>query len=255
MTGGPGRPSLDLPRVIGHRGAAALAPENTLAALRRAADLGVRLVEVDVKLTADGVPILMHDDTLDRTTDGSGPVRDLAAADIGRLDAGRWFGDAFAGEPVPTLREALALAVARDLSINLEIKPCPGRAVETATVALTEARAHWPADRPPPLISSFNAEALTAARRAAPDWPMAILFVKPPEDWRAQADAISAATIHIAAAETGADSLAELTAAARPVLAYTVNDAARARQLWAAGVAAVFTDVPDVLLAASRTVP
>ena len=250
--GEPPRPSLDLPRVIGHRGAAALAPENTLAALRRAADLGVRMVEVDVKLTADGVPILMHDDMLDRTTDGAGPVRDASAADIARLDAGSWFGDAFAGEPVPTLGEALALAASRDLSINLEIKPCPGRAAETAAVALAEAGARWPADRPPPLISSFDGDALAAARRAAPDWPMAMLFGEPPEDWQAQADAVGAATIHVEAARTGDAVLAELTAAERPVLAYTVNDPTRARALWQAGVAAVFTDVPDLLLAASQ---
>ncbi len=117
--------------VVGHRGASAHAPENTLASLRRAWELGAAWVEFDVKLTRDGVPILMHDAKLKRTTNGSGLVASLDYAAIARLDAGAWFPGAFAGERIPTLDEAVALLQELGLAANVEIKPCPGREVET----------------------------------------------------------------------------------------------------------------------------
>ena len=121
-----------LPRVIGHRGAAAYAPENTLEGIREAARRGARWVEFDAKLTGDGVVILMHDDTLDRTTNGHGSVAQTSFGDIGRLDAGAWFGEAWRGARVPRLADALALLVELDMQANIEIKPCPGREIETA---------------------------------------------------------------------------------------------------------------------------
>jgi hypothetical protein len=123
--------SYRLPRVVGHRGAAASAPENTLAGLRRAHQLGVGWVEFDVKLSGDGVPILMHDAVLERTTDGKGAVADTAYADIRALDAGAWFGPEFAGERVPSFDEAIDLLLSHGLGANVEIKPCPGRERET----------------------------------------------------------------------------------------------------------------------------
>ena len=100
-----------LPAVIGHRGAAAYAPENTLEGIREAARRGARWVEFDAKLTGDGVVILMHDDTLDRTTNGRGPVAQASYREIGLLDAGAWFGAAWRGTRVPRLADALALLV------------------------------------------------------------------------------------------------------------------------------------------------
>ena len=129
----PPSPALQLPPVIGHRGAAARAPENTLAGLRRAKALGCSWVEFDVRLTADGVPVLCHDARLDRTTDrtraGGGPEPSRRSGDC---DAGAWFGPAFAGERVPTLDEALALAAELDLGANIEIKAERGREYATA---------------------------------------------------------------------------------------------------------------------------
>ena len=98
--------------VIGHRGAAKRAPENTLAGLRRAHELGAAWVEFDVMLSGDGVPILIHDETLERTTDGHGAVPDHGLAAIRELDAGAWFAPAYAGERVPTLEEAIDLLLA-----------------------------------------------------------------------------------------------------------------------------------------------
>ena len=123
-----------LPGVIGHRGAAAYAPENTLEGIREAANRGARWVEFDAKLTSDGVVILMHDDTLDRTTNGHGPVAQASYREIGLLDAGASFGAAWRGTRVPRLADALALLVELDMQANIEIKPCAGREIETARV-------------------------------------------------------------------------------------------------------------------------
>lgn len=253
MTGFPPRQPLAvpaLPAVIGHRGAAGLAPENTLAGLRRAAALGVGMVEVDVKLTRDAVPILMHDDRLDRTSDGTGLVREASWSLVRRLDAGTWFDPEFAGEAVPSLTEALELAAALGLAINLEIKPCPGRERETAEIALAVAKRAWPTDRPPPLVSSFARAAMAVAQAAVPEWPRGYLIWRRPWNWRATAAALDPATIHVHDHGITRARLAEYRSLGRPILAYTVNDGTRARQLFAQGVTAVFSDRPDTILAA-----
>jgi glycerophosphoryl diester phosphodiesterase len=244
--------ALSLPPVIGHRGAQAHAPENTLAGLRTAHDHGAAWVEVDVKLTRDGVPILMHDDDIGRTTDGIGPVAALTLGDIRRLDAGSRFSAAFAGEKVPTLEEALALILDLGLGVNLEIKPCSGREAETAQVALDLARRLWPAGRPLPLVSSFEMPSLEAARDTVPDWPRGLLIDRRPADWRARADHIGAATLNVNARREDATSIAAYRETGRPVLVYTVNDGRRARALFAAGVTSVFSDKPREILAALK---
>ena len=115
---------LKLPRIIGHRGVAAYAPENTLEGLHTAADMGVEWVEFDVKITKDHVPILFHDDTLERTTNGGDrPVAECTYDEIRALEAGSWFGESFAGIKIPTLEEALEVLIEHDLGLNLEIKP------------------------------------------------------------------------------------------------------------------------------------
>jgi glycerophosphoryl diester phosphodiesterase len=235
--------------VIGHRGAASHAPENTLAGIRKAAALGVRMIEFDAKLTADGVPILMHDDALDRTTSGSGPVRRTMLAAIRTLDAGSWFGDAFAGEPVPTLAEALDLSLVLGLAVNLEFKPCKGRERETAAASLAVARDIWPADRPPPLVSSFARESIVAALEIAPDWPRGYLFDRKPKNWQAEIEALKPATLNTSHRRLTAATVAQLKAKGLPVLTYTVNDPKRARVLFEMGVDGVFSDAPDAILA------
>ncbi|MDR3518680.1 MAG: glycerophosphodiester phosphodiesterase [Azospirillaceae bacterium] len=242
-------PLATLPLLIGHRGARDDAPENTLAGLREAARQGAAWVEIDVTLSRDGVPILMHDDDLDRTTDGQGPVNDRDWAEISRLDAGRWFGPAFAGEPVPSLATYLTLVLHLGLGINLEIKPCAGRDAETAARALDVARSIWPAMRPPPLISSFSVASLKAARDLAADWPRGYLMETLADPWSIVADEIGALALHIDHEELDAAKVAAIQRTGRKVLAYTVNDVARARLLFDWGVAALFTDRPAALAA------
>ncbi|MFQ5783399.1 MAG: glycerophosphodiester phosphodiesterase [Alphaproteobacteria bacterium] len=239
-----------LPEVIGHRGAAGRAPENTLAGIRRAAALGVSWVEFDVKLTADGRCVLFHDETLDRTTDGSGRVAVMPYDAIRRLDAGGWFAAEFAGEPVPRLDAALALVVELGLQANIEIKPCPGRETETADKVVAEALACWPAARQPPLISSFTPECLAVARTIAPDWPRGLLCLKLPRNWRTQLAALDCCMLGYLHRRLNRRIVSRITAAGVAVTAFTVNDPAQATVLYGWGVTTIVSDVPDDLLAA-----
>jgi glycerophosphoryl diester phosphodiesterase len=97
------------PLLIAHRGGAVEAPENTLAAFRYSLALGIRWFELDVQMSRDGALVVFHDETLDRTTNGDGPIGSLTLEDLRRLDAGSWFGSQYAGERIPTLREVLEL--------------------------------------------------------------------------------------------------------------------------------------------------
>jgi glycerophosphoryl diester phosphodiesterase len=239
-----------LPRVIGHRGAAAVAPENTLASLRRAKELGAAWVEFDVMLTRDGAAVLMHDERLGRTTDGRGEVARIALAELQQLDAGAWFDPSFAGERVPTLADALALCGALGLGINVEIKPCPGREAETARVAVETLLEHWPEDRPAPLISSFAPVCLAVARDLAPAMPRGYLAGRLPARWQEQLETYGCSTLHLNDRRTSARQRAAVLAAGVPLVLYTVNDPRRARELLETGVAALFTDRVGEVLAA-----
>lgn len=233
-----------LPPEIGHRGAAGLAPENTLAGFRHAAALGVAMVEFDVRLSADGRPVVFHDDRLERTSTGSGPVADHSLAALKTLDAGSWFAPRFAGEAIPTLDEVLALCRELGLGVNLEIKPDPGREAETARIALERTLALWPASAQPPLVSSFAAASLAVARAAAAHWPRGLLVETIPPDWRQSVRALDCAAI--GADHHGLDdaAVAEVRSSGLLVLAYTVNDQKRQTQLRTMGVSSVFTDFP-----------
>ena len=243
MTGpSPGWP---LPRVFAHRCGGALAPENTLAGLRLAAQLGCRAVEFDVMLSADGSPWLIHDETLDRTTDGRGLVCATHDAELARLDAGFRHHRAYAGEPLPTLKAAAALCRELGLQANVEIKPASGFEEITGEVVAQQVLALW-RDAPLPLVSSFSGEALLAARRVAPRLPLGALWARPPADWRQHADALGAFSLHCAAHALDDNLLAEARAAGIPVLCYTVNDPRVEAALFARGVASVFSDRIDL---------
>nr|WP_043743265.1 glycerophosphodiester phosphodiesterase [Paramagnetospirillum magneticum] len=230
--------------LIGHRGLAGLAPENTLASFRTAAAHGLAMVEFDVRLSRDGVPLVFHDDTLERTTSGTGPVAERNWAEIAGLDAGSWFAPAFAGECVPSLEQVLGLCLDLGLGINLEIKPDEGREAETAEAALALALRLWPESVSAPVISSFETICLDVARRVAPHWPRALLAEALPDDWREQATRLEASALHLDHRTLDADVVTGIMAAGLPARAYTVNDPARARILGHWGVAAVFADFP-----------
>jgi len=240
------------PFVIGHRGSPWAAPENTLASFRQAARDGATWVEFDVCLTLDGRAVIFHDDDLDRTSDGTGPLALMPFDAIRNLDAGGWFGPDFAGEPVPTLEEALDLFADLGLGFNMEIKPDPGREIETAEIALTIARESWPAEAPAPLISSFSRISMATAKEVQPGWPRDLLFDRVSEDWKdigAKLDVVSFGANHL---HLSAETVSALQDAGYGVMAYTVNDVARARTLKAWGIDAIFTDIPADMLKAFR---
>lgn len=235
-----------MPRWIAHRGGGALAPENTLAGFRLAARLGFKAVEFDVMLTADGVPILIHDETLQRTTDGRGFVSHLEWADISRLDAGGKFHPAWAGEPVPLLSDALALCADLGLAVNVEIKPAAGHVAETGRIVARTVEASWPGGQGL-VFSSFSEEALAAAAGIGGQWPRALLVTSIPGDWQDRMAALGCTALHARAVDLSAPGVEELRAAGVPLAAYTVNTAAEAQRCFALGVAALFTDRLDRL--------
>lgn len=243
-------PALDLPPVIGHRGAAGVTPENTLAGIRRVKELGASWVEFDVKLTKDGVPILFHDDRLDRTTSGRGRVAQKGWDEIRDLDAGSWFGPSFAGERVPVLAETLALCAELGLGVNVELKPCPGRAEETTRAALDVVREVWPKDAPTPLISSFEAACLGVAREVAPELPRGFLSHVLPRRWRDILVRYGCTTLHLNHKRLWAKQHQDVVAAGVPLILFTVNQGSRARALLEAGTTAVFTDQIEAVRAA-----
>ncbi|MCL4746149.1 MAG: glycerophosphodiester phosphodiesterase [Burkholderiaceae bacterium] len=233
------------PRRVAHRGAGLLAPENTLAAMRVGAAHGYRMFEFDAKLAGDGAVVLMHDATLERTTDGRGRVAGVTLGELAKLDAGSWHSAQFAGEGVPTLARAGAWLKANRLMANVEIKPCPGLEAQTGAAVALEARALWRDAPVPPLLSSFSEEALAAAKRAAPELPRALLAHSLPEDWIERCRALDCVAIdanhHVLAAEV----VAHAHDAGLRVVCYTVNDPDRAELLDRWGLDCMITDAVD----------
>ncbi len=241
-----------LPPVTGHRGAKGHAPENTLAGLRKAVELGARWVEFDVKLTADNELVLFHDDKVNRTSDGKGPVAGMTLSDIRKLDAGRWFSPDFTGEPVPTLAEAMDYLAATGIGANVEVKASPGREAESGAAIARALAGRWFGGPAPMLISSFSADSLAAARQAAAQVPRGFLTLKFPKDWATRLRELQCATFHVLDRRLTEARVRAIREVGWRAMAYTVNDPARARELLSWGVESVITDYPDRILAAVR---
>ena len=237
------------PRVIAHRGGGHFAPENTLAALRKGHALGFRGVEFDVMLSADAVPVLIHDETLERTTSGHGNVADTAAAVLTTLDAGAWFDARYGGEPVPQFADAACLCLSLGLWANIEIKPAEGHEAATGRIVAMMAAEIWKDSAPGlvPLLSSFSEAALAAARIAAPQLPRGLLLDAVPGDWHARMTALDCASLHCNQARLDERGAREIVDAGYGLATWTVNDPVAARRLFAWGVDAMFTDRLDVI--------
>jgi glycerophosphoryl diester phosphodiesterase len=233
------------PLWIAHRGAGKLAPENTLAAFRLGASCGYAAFECDVKLSADGVPFLLHDATLDRTTSDRGIAGERTWAELSRLDAGGWHSRAYAGEPLPTLDAVAAYGRANGHALNIEIKPTPGAERVTGEVTAREAARLWRSAAVPPLLSSFQAEALEGARAAAPQLPRALLLDRLESGWFEQARALGCVAVVANFNLYSADMVQRLHGAGLWALAYTVNDESPARWLLGLGLDGLITDAVD----------
>jgi glycerophosphoryl diester phosphodiesterase len=240
---------LKLPKVIGHRGAKAYAPENTLESIETAASLGVEWVELDVKLTRDGIPIIFHDETLERITGVEALVASVTYDELRDLDAGSWYGDSFASSRIPTLEQAVDVLLKHDMGLNLEIKPCQGREKETAEVALDYMSRIWD-DHDKILISSFQHVSLEAAMDLAPDWARGLLIggEEMPPNWKDLADYLNVKTINLGSRLVTREIADEVMDLEMPLLVYTVNDPMEARALQRIGVDTFFSDNPDVII-------
>ena len=235
-----------LPLWVAHRGAGRLAPENTLAAFRLGAAHGYRAFECDVKLSADGVPFLLHDATLERTTSGRGVAGELDWSALSRIDAGTWHSRAYAGEPLPSLQALAAYLHANAFALDLEIKPTPGTDHHTGQVVGREAARLWAgADAPPLLFSSFRPEALAGARETAPHIPRALLLDTLWPGWLDTALQLGCSAVITNYNVMSAQALGQIHGAAMRGLVYTVNDPAPAAWLQSIGIDGIITDAVD----------
>ena len=235
-----------LPLWVAHRGAGRLAPENTLAAFRLGAAHGYRAFECDVKLSADGVPFLLHDATLERTTSGRGVAGELDWSALSRIDAGTWHSRAYAGEPLPSLQALAAYLHANAFALDLEIKPTPGTDHHTGQVVGREAARLWAgADAPPLLFSSFRPEALAGARETAPHIPRALLLDTLWPGWLDVALQLGCSAVITNYNVMSAQALGQIHGAAMRGLVYTVNDPAPAAWLQSIGIDGIITDAVD----------
>jgi len=237
------------PRWIAHRGAGKLAPENTLAAFRVGASHGYRMFECDAKLSADGVVFLMHDATLQRTTNGEGTGGHYDWHHLSLLDAGAWHSRSFAGEPLATLGAVAGYCLANALWLNIEIKPTPGLERATGVAVAKEAAALWAASSAAsPLLTSFQPEALQGAKEAAPDLPRGLLLDTLWDGWLNVAKELGCVAIVCNHALWDETTMAQATQAGMRTLAYTVNDEWAAERLLALGIDGVITDRVDLFV-------
>lgn len=241
--------------LIAHRGASGHAPENTLVAVRRAMEMRAEMVEVDILLSKDGTPVLLHDSSLDRTTSGTGLVNEYTLSELKQFDAGSWFGETFEGERIPTVEELLELCKGR-MAVNLEIK----------TQAVTDTTEGGVVEKVVDLVrkhgmernvifSSFDPRAIVQLKAIAPDIAGAILYDQRLYEGRHPVDIVS---------ELGADVfnchwrqvrpalVDSLHSAGIPINVYTVNADTLMHQMLDYGVDGIFTDFPDVLLQVLR---
>lgn len=232
------------PRWIAHRGAGKLAPENTLAAFRLGAGHGYRCFECDVKLAADEVPFLLHDDTLDRTTPAQGTAGDRPWSELSRLDAGAWHSRTYAGEPLPTLGAIASFVRHNRFMLNIEIKPTPGHEARTGEVVARHVQRLW-AGEAPPLLSSFRPEALAAAQVTAPELPRALLLDSLWPNWSEFARRLDCVAVITNHRLMDAELCRQVHEAGWRALCYTVNDAADAERLLALQIDGLITDAVD----------
>lgn len=234
------------PHIVAHRGGGKLAPENTLAAIDIGAEYGHQMIEFDARLSNDAQIFLLHDDTLDRTSNGWGVAGELSWEKLAQLDAGGWFSKHFNGEPLARLDEVAVRCRQHQMMANIEIKPTTGSEVETGRAVAQAAAQLW-LGQTAPLLSSFSYDALKAAMQAQPDLPRGLLSHTWDEQWKEKTDALDCVSIHLNHKVLDQVRVAELRAAGLRILAYTVNSPERARELLKWGVDAICTDRIDII--------
>ena len=238
---------LVIEKVIGHRGASAYAPENTIASFDKALSLGCHFIEFDVMCSSDGEPFIIHDDSLKRTTNGKGDVGLVDAAYLQSLDAGSWFSRQYKGEHIPHFKDALKWLSFSGVQANIEIKPYKGAVEQTTVAVLSHIHRYWPQGKDLPLVSSFEWDALVLCRSIAPEMPLGLLLHEWDNDWLQKAKQLECYSIHFNRKILTAERVKAVKDQGYQVCAYTVNRKRLANKLYDWGVDAIFSDYPDLL--------
>ena len=233
------------PLVIGHRGVAGYAPENTIESIKKAYDLKIQWVELDVKLSRDRIPILFHDNRLERTTNGCGKIAHQDLLNLQHLDAGSWFKPEYKHATIPTLQCALAALKFYGIGANLELKPSPGEEGKTGTIVGKILKKAWPSELPPPIISSFSSLALQAYAAEAPSAQNALLNLAVPRNWRVKLDSLNIKTLHCQSERLRQNRARDILNSGYTLRCFTVNKVNRAMQLLNWGVHGIISDYPD----------
>lgn len=234
-------------KVMGHRGAAHVAPENTLAAIKAAAELGVQWIEIDVTLAQESALIIFHDDTLDRCTNGKGLVVNSKLAELKQLDAGSWFDPKFSNETIPTLVEALECIQFLDLGLNLEIKYTADQVERIVDPVMADLTRYWQ-DESKLMISSFNKQALQRVRQHNSTLRLGQLYDEIPADWRATLDAIDAFSLNCDYKHLTPELAREIKQAGYRLFCYTANNPQDVISHWEWGMDTIITDDPAAFM-------
>ncbi len=233
--------------IIAHRGAPLLAPENTLPAMRAAVEKGAKWVEIDVKLTKDLKPVILHDDKVDRTTNGQGFLAGMTLEEVRRLDARASFGEEFAGIQVPTFEELLETVLELDVGLQVELKPTPGDDLDTAEVSLQVLKDMWPRNRERLFITSFSIQSIHAAARLLPDVPRAFAVIVPPRDPVSLLKETKCEVLHVLQELLSDDAAKILADSGVEYAVAVVNDREQAEHFLRNGAQSISTDIPDLL--------
>jgi glycerophosphoryl diester phosphodiesterase len=234
--------------IIGHRGASGHAPENTLAAFKKAVALGATFIETDLQLSRDARFVAIHDDTLDRTTNGQGKVHDQTLATLRRIDAGSWFGSEYAGERIPTLEEILEFSKKNDIVFYLELKPSGSWGGEHALIgALRES-----GEVARVVVISFDPTILAGLRKIEPTLMTGVLYDGQLADPLKTAVDVGARQLVVRGDLVTPAMIVEVRKRDLQVVCWTVNHPAHIRLLIAAGVDGIMSDYPDRLVAALK---
>lgn len=235
------------PPVIGHRGACAYAPENTMASFIKAAQLNLQWVEFDVMLSSDDIPIIFHDTTLNRTTNGRGKVNHYPYAYLQTLDAGKWFDYTFSGERIPTLLTVIQFLQEAKMSANIEIKTLPESEEKLIQHVMRELQPYLAKNNNQFLFSSFSFSALHLLRKIAPHCHIGMLLDTWEPNWKNISLALDCVAVNVNHNILTEKIAQEIKALGKILCCYTVNDPTRAHELYTWGVDAVFSDAPDIM--------
>ncbi|WP_413700929.1 glycerophosphoryl diester phosphodiesterase [Psychromonas sp. KJ10-10] len=232
-------------KLTAHRGVSSLAPENTLAAFKKTAEMGYQWIEIDVQLSLDRVPVVIHDQSVNRCTNGEGVVGEMSLANLQSLDAGSWFSEAFNKEHIPSLEETLLLANEHNLKVNIEIKLYPEDDIALLCERITTVIVFSQIDTTQLLFSSFSLQALKHMRRLLPQIPRGFLCEQIPQNCLDLLQEIDAYSVHCDYLFLNKQQISEFKQAGYQVFCYTINDPQKMSEYWDWGVDMIITDKPQ----------